>query len=96
LVKYFRNRLSELGFKFGPEPDLSVSYFWYPFESDSNEKNKQLMKEIHADGDVFLSSSVINGQFVIRIAILVFRTKKETIDKAMKMIERCLKKVMNR
>lgn len=96
LVKYFRNKLSELGFKVGPEPDLSVSYFWYPFKSDSNEKNKQLMKEIHADGDVFLSSSVINGQFVIRIAILVFRTKKETIDKAVKMIERCLEKVMSR
>jgi len=96
LVKYFRNKLSELGFKVGPEPDLSVSYFWYPFKFDSNEKNKQLMKEIHADGDVFLSSSVINGQFVIRIAILVFRTKKETIDKAVKMIERCLEKVMSR
>ncbi len=93
LVKYFRNKISELGFKLGPEPDLSVSYFWYPFETDSNEKNKQLMKEIHADGDVYLSSSVVNGQFVIRIAILVFRTKKETVDKAVSMISRCLAKV---
>lgn len=93
LVKYFRNRLNALGFSLGPEPDLSVSYFWYPFETDADKKNRQLMKEIHADGDVFLSSSVIDGRFVIRVAILAFRTKKESIDRAVSMIERCLAKI---
>lgn len=93
LLTYFRNKLSELGFSLGPEPDLSVSYFWYPFDTDTDEKNKQLMREIHADGSVFLSSSVINQRFVIRIAILAFRTKKETIDEAIEMIQGCLKKV---
>jgi len=93
LVKYFRQQLQERGFWIGPEPDLSVSYFRYPFEKDADRKNQQLMNEIHADGDVFLSSSVIEGKFVIRIAILAFRTKKETVDRAVAMIERCLKKV---
>lgn len=93
LVKYFRNRLDKLGFRLGPEPDLSVSYFWYPFETDTDEKNRRLMKEIHADGDVFLSSSVIDGRFVIRIAILAFRTKKESIDRAVEMIKRCLTRI---
>lgn len=91
LVMYFRNKLKEFGFCLGPEPDLSVSYFWYPFETDTDEKNKQLMNEIHKDGSVFLSSSIIDKQFVIRIAILAFRTKKETIDEAVEMISRCLK-----
>ncbi len=93
LVKYFRIKLSELGFNLGPEPDLSVSYFWFPFESDADKKNRQLMDEIHADGSVFLSSSIIDKRFVIRIAILAFRTKKEIIDEAVEMIKRCLKKV---
>ncbi len=93
LVQYFRAKLSELGFCVGPEPDLSVSYFWYPFESDCDEKNKQLMNAIHADGSVFLSSSIIDKRFVIRIAILAFRTKKETVDEAVEMIVRCLNKV---
>ncbi|MEO8774334.1 MAG: aminotransferase class V-fold PLP-dependent enzyme [Gelidibacter sp.] len=93
LVHYFRNQLAELGFCLGPEPDLSVSYFWYPFESDPDKKNRQLMHEIHADGSVFLSSSIINERFVIRIAILAFRTKKEIIDEAIEMIKRCLKKI---
>ncbi|MBS1488304.1 MAG: aminotransferase class V-fold PLP-dependent enzyme [Bacteroidetes bacterium] len=93
LVKYFRNKLAELGFCLGPEPDLSVSYFWYPFEIDTDKKNKRLIDEIHADGSVFLSSSIINKRFVIRIAILAFRTKKETIDEAVEMVKRCLEKV---
>lgn len=93
LVKYFRAKLSELGFQLGPEPDLSVSYFWYPFGKDEDEKNRQLMKEIHSDGDVYLSSSIVNGRFVIRMAILSFRTKKETIDRAVEMIKRCLARV---
>lgn len=93
LVKYFRNKLKDLGFCLGPDPDLSVSYFWYPFATDVDEKNRRLMEEIHADGAVFLSSSIINDRFVIRIAILAFRTKKEIVDEAVEMIQRCLKKV---
>ncbi len=94
LVKYFRYRLTSLGFCVGPEPDLSVSYFWFPFETDIDEKNRRLMDSIHKDGSVFLSSSVIEERFVIRIAILAFRTKKETIDEAVEMIERCLNETL--
>ncbi len=94
LVKYFRYRLTSLGFFVGPEPDLSVSYFWFPFETDIDEKNRRLMDSIHKDGSVFLSSSVIEERFVIRIAILAFRTKKETIDEAVEMIERCLNETL--
>lgn len=90
LVNYFREKLVEMGFKVGPKPDLSVSYFWYPFKADVNEKNQQLMDAIHQDGRVFLSSSVVNGQYVIRIAILSFRTKLHTVKEALEMIADCL------
>jgi len=95
LTDYFRNKLVELGFKVGPQPDLSVSYFWYPTENKSiqNKFNETLMDKIHQDGSVFLSSTTIDNNFVIRMAILSFRTKKETIDKAIKMISKCLFKV---
>ncbi|MCK9290155.1 MAG: aminotransferase class V-fold PLP-dependent enzyme [Bacteroidales bacterium] len=93
LTHYFRNELRARGFSLGPEPDLSVSYFWYPFNEDMDTKNRQLMDEIHADGEVFLSSSIIDDQFVIRIAILSFRTKKESVDQALAMIDRCLQKL---
>jgi glutamate/tyrosine decarboxylase-like PLP-dependent enzyme len=93
LTTYFRKKLKELGFKLGPEPDLSVSYFWYPSDNiDVNAFNKKLMQFIHEDGTVFLSSSTINGRFVIRMAILSFRTKKETIDLAIGMIKNAILK----
>ena len=90
LTTYFRNGLSEIGFKLGPEPDLTVSYFWYPSKGiDENKYNEKLMEIIHKDGSVFLSSTKIEGKFVIRMAILSFRTKKATIDKAIEMIKKC-------
>jgi len=92
LTTYFRDELLKLGFMLGPEPDLSVSYFWYPTNDENeNEFNERLMQAIHKDGSVFLSSTTINGKFVIRIAILSFRTKLETIDRAIEMISIALK-----
>jgi len=96
LTSYFREKLSKNGFELGPEPDLSVSYFWYPSKDmDENAFNKELMKYIHQDGDVFLSSTLINGKFVIRMAILSFRTKLTTIDKAIAMVEKAKLKILN-
>ena len=95
LTHYFRSRLVDLGFEVGPDPDLSVSYFWWPAKEDQNTFNEQLMKAIHKDGEVFLSSTILNGRYVIRIAILSFRTKLATIEKAIDMIERAKSKIEN-
>lgn len=94
LTKYFREELIKIGFKVGPEPDLSVSYFWWPTNDEfENEFNEKLMQEIHNDGEIFLSSTLINGKFVIRMAILSFRTKLETIDRAIAMLKRAMTKI---
>lgn len=87
LTQYARKRLIELGMILGPEPDLSVTFFYHP---DGDKKTKQLMKLIHEDGDVFLSSSIIEDRFVIRVAILAYRTKMNTIDRMIDMLQRCL------
>jgi len=91
LTDYFRNELEKIGFKLGPTPDLSVSYFWHePKNSDADLFNQKLMELIHEDGRIFLSSTKLNGQVVIRMAILSFRTKKNTIDTCVEMVKRCL------
>lgn len=92
LTTYLREQLIGAGFSLGPEPDLSVSYFWYPSSGDQNAFNRRLLHHIHEDGRVFFSSTLLEDMFVIRMAILSFRTKKETIDLAMKMILACLEK----
>lgn len=93
LTQYFREELVKLGFGVGPTPDLSVSYFFYPKDNleEQNEFNKAFHQRLIADGSVFLSSSMIDGKFVIRMAILSFRTKKYTIDRALNMIRNQLK-----
>lgn len=85
LARYFRSRLLELpGFEVGPEPDLSVVTFRYvPPRGDVTEFNQRLVQAIHADGRVFLSSSMIDDQFTIRLAVLAFRTHLHTIDLAL-------------
>ncbi|MCB1024446.1 MAG: aminotransferase class V-fold PLP-dependent enzyme, partial [Acidobacteria bacterium] len=93
LTEYFRRRLVEIGFQTGPDPDLSVSYFWYPGSGiDQNTFNERLMQLIREDGRVFLSSTKIEGKFVIRMAILSFRTKLEEIDLAITMIDEARKR----
>jgi glutamate/tyrosine decarboxylase-like PLP-dependent enzyme len=87
LTQYFRQRLAAEGFELGPEPDLTVSYFWQPLaKGDENAYNRKLLEAIHRDGRVFLSSTLIGERFVIRMALLAFRTKLSTIDKAVEMI----------
>jgi len=94
-VKYMRLELSKLGFSLGPEPDLSVSYFWYQSKTiERNEFNRKLLEFIHEDGSSFLSSTLINEQFVIRIAILSFRTKLKEVDKAIQLLSDCLDKTL--
>jgi aromatic-L-amino-acid decarboxylase len=87
LTTYFRSKLREIGFKTGPVPDLSISYFWYPSKTVNEDMfNQKLLELIHKDGNVFFSSTVINKKFVIRMAVLSFRTKLRTIDKAIEII----------
>jgi aromatic-L-amino-acid/L-tryptophan decarboxylase len=87
LISYFRSKLLEIGFKTGPIPDLSISYFWYPSKTiDENIFNQKLLEVIHKEGKIFFSSTIIDNKFVIRIAILSFRTKLRTIDKAIEII----------
>lgn len=97
LTQYFREQLIQSGFKVGPEPDLTVSYFWWPGENGTeNDFNKRLMKKIHNDGSVFLTSTIINGKFVIRLAILSFRTRIETVDKAISLLNKSCKELLSR
>ncbi|MCH8318305.1 MAG: hypothetical protein IIA88_07380, partial [Bacteroidetes bacterium] len=53
---------------------------------DVNLFNEKLVEEIRKDGRVFLSSTLIDGKFYIRLAVLCFRTHLETIDLAITII----------
>ncbi|MCJ7557649.1 MAG: aminotransferase class I/II-fold pyridoxal phosphate-dependent enzyme [Gammaproteobacteria bacterium] len=82
LARYFHRKLSALpGWEVGPEPELSVvTYRYLPHSGDPDEFNRKLVQAIHDDGRVFVSSTVINGNFVLRLAVLHFRTHREQVD----------------
>jgi aromatic-L-amino-acid decarboxylase len=88
LARYFQGRLREIpDMEVGPDPQLSVTIFRYrPKGRDPNEVNAELMRILHEDGRVFLSSTMIGGEFWIRLAVLHFRTHRTTIDRALEMI----------
>jgi len=95
LTKYAYEQLKNMeGFEVGPEPELSIATFRYlPKNKDANEFNAALVKEIHADGRVFLSSTTIDGVFTLRLAILSFRTHLSTIDLALEILQEKVKKL---
>ena len=88
LARYFWERARELGFEVGPEPELSVvTYRWLPERGDPNEFNRALVQAIHEDGRLFVSSTTLDGSFVLRLAVLSFRTHLETIDLMLEILQ---------
>lgn len=82
LARYFHRELGKMeGFESGPYPDLSIVTFRYrPASGDINEFNKHLMEAVHQDGRVFITSTRIDGEFTLRLAVLNFRTHRATVD----------------
>jgi glutamate/tyrosine decarboxylase-like PLP-dependent enzyme len=94
LAQYFHRRVQELGFEVGPPPELSiVTYRWIPRTGLPDEPeartrainrfNERIVESVRRDGRVFLSSTMLNGNYTLRLVALSFRTHRRTIDKAL-------------
>ncbi len=86
LCKYFYDGVQRLGFETGPEPELSVALFRYP-ATKRDEFNKKLLNAVQDDGRCLFSSTVIDGEFWLRCAVLNFRTHRKEIDLALSVLE---------
>ena len=82
LARYFYEQLNEVpGWEMGPYPELSVVTFRYvPQQGDADVLNQRLVEAVRADGRVFISSTQINGKFVLRLAVLHFRTHLDRVN----------------
>jgi len=93
LAKYFHREVKKLGFEVGVEPELSVATFRYVPKSiaDDLEKvnafNEELIKEIVADGRIFISSTLLEGKFTLRFACLAFRTHLKTVKMLLEILK---------
>ncbi|MBI4809983.1 MAG: amino acid decarboxylase, partial [Ignavibacteriales bacterium] len=89
LARYFYEEIQKInGFEVGQYPDLSVvTYKYIPQRGDPNEFNERLVKEVQEDGRVFISSTMLDGKFTLRLAVLSFRTHLATIDLTLKILK---------
>jgi len=97
LARYFHQELSKIeGFETGPDPDLSiVTYRYLPKSGDANAFNKRLLEAVLEDGRVFITSTMINGKYTLRLAVLNFRTHRETIDYLLELLQRKARELDN-
>jgi aromatic-L-amino-acid decarboxylase len=72
------------GFELVDAPQLSVVPFRYlPRSGDHNDFNRRLLEGINARQRVFLTSTRVHGNYVLRIAALSFRTHAATMIAAL-------------
>jgi glutamate/tyrosine decarboxylase-like PLP-dependent enzyme len=90
LARYFHEQLSAApGWELGPVPELSVvTYRYLPRHGDANAFNRRLVEAVQADGRVFISSTMIGEKYVLRLAVLHFRTHLATIDYLLELLQR--------
>ncbi|MDZ7289586.1 MAG: pyridoxal-dependent decarboxylase [candidate division KSB1 bacterium] len=84
----YHHFLTEPGFECLSVPDLSVITFRYrPQRGDIETFNRRLLENIVKSKKLFLSSTLLNGAFVIRVCILSFRTHQAEVEEAFEMIK---------
>jgi len=76
------------GFELPWEPDLTVVPFRYAFRArDPEEGNRELLERINATGRVFLSSTMLRGQFTLRVCILSHRSHRDRVEECVEIIK---------
>lgn len=84
----YQRFLAEPGFECLSVPDLSVITFRYrPQRGDIESFNRRLLESIVKSGKLFLSSTLLNGAFAIRVCILSFRTHQAEVEEAFEIIK---------
>jgi glutamate/tyrosine decarboxylase-like PLP-dependent enzyme len=73
--------------------NLSIATFRYIPEGNQTEAylntlNEELLNELQAGGELFVSNAIINGSYCLRACIVNFRTSKKDIDEMIEIIVR--------
>ncbi|HMC37434.1 MAG TPA: pyridoxal-dependent decarboxylase, partial [Actinomycetota bacterium] len=90
LARFLHGELSDTGgFELPWEAELSVVAFRLaPEAGDRDDLSRRLLKRINASRRVFLSSTMIDGRFVIRACIVSHRTHRDRIEEAADIIKK--------
>ena len=70
-----------------------VTYRYLPERGDPDAFNQRLMGAIQDNGRIFVSSTRVDGVFVLRAAIVCFRTHLDDVDEALDVLSRTAKQL---
>ena len=92
LARYFHKHIQKIsGFEVGPFPDISVVLFRYnPREGDANEYNRALVKALLKDGRLYISTTTIEGNYYLRMAVGGYRTHLEDVELCLQILKEYL------
>jgi hypothetical protein len=65
-----------------------VTFRYRPRRGDADEFNRNLLRAVHEDGRVFITSTRLQGEFTLRLAVLNFRTHLEQIRYLLELLTR--------
>jgi aromatic-L-amino-acid decarboxylase len=95
LARYFYEQIQKIdGFEVGPYPDLSVvTYRYLPKRGEPDAFNQRLIQAIQDEGRIFISSTRVDDVFVLRAAIVSFRTHLDEVNEALQVLSRTAKQL---
>ena len=96
LARYFHAQIQQIdGFEVGPYPDLSIVIYRYlPPRGDPDQFNQRLMKALQEEGRIFVSPTRVDGNFVLRAAIVGYRTHLDDIDEALEVLRQTAQRLV--
>jgi aromatic-L-amino-acid decarboxylase len=95
LTRWLYERLRETpGFQLPWVPEVTVVAFRYrPRSGDAEQFNRRLLRRINDSKRVFLSSTTIDGRFILRACIVSHRTHRDRIEEAAEIVERAAREL---
>ena len=81
------------------EPRLSLTAFRLVREGrseDLNDLNRELLKRINARQNVYLTGTVVDGRFALRICVLSFRTHLDRMERCLADIREAVEELIPR
>ena len=58
--------------------------------------NRELLEEVHRDGSILLSPTLLDGALTVRLCVLSFRTHQAHVTQALELIHQAAQKVLKR
>jgi aromatic-L-amino-acid/L-tryptophan decarboxylase len=53
-----------------------------------DDRNRKLLERVNAGGEIFISQAVLNGRYVLRLAIGALRTTESDVQRAWDVLRR--------